>query len=103
MKRLEEYKERLFMNIEKDYSFTVMDENGIETICDTLSVINIEGENPLMVYTDYSLDQDGKFNLYVSKIIKDNDDLKLEKIDDYSIIPEIQKEIERINNQINNN
>lgn len=91
------------MNIDKDYSFTVMDENGNETICDTLSVVSIEGENPLMIYTDYSLDQEGKFNLYVSKIIKDNDDLKLEKIDDYSIIPEIQKEIEKISNQINNN
>lgn len=91
------------MNIDKDYSFTVMDENGNETICDTLSVVSIEGENPLMIYTDYSLDQEGKFNLYVSKIIKDNDDLKLEKIDDYSIIPEIQKEIEKISKQINNN
>lgn len=89
------------MEINEDYSFTVMDENGLETICDTLSVVNIEGENPLIIYTDYSLDKDNKFNLYVSKMIKENDNFKLEKIDDYSIIPEIQKEIEKISNEIN--
>lgn len=89
------------MGINEDYSFTAMDENGIETICDTLSVVNIEGESTLIIYTDYSLDKDNKFNLYVSKVIKENDNFKLEKIDDYSIIPEIQKEIEKISNEIN--
>lgn len=89
------------MEINEDYSFTVMDENGLETICDTLSVVNIEGESPLIIYTDYSLDKDNKFNLYVSKVIKENDNFKLEKIDDYSIISEIQKEIEKISNEIN--
>lgn len=90
------------MNIDKDYEFTVVDDNGIETICDTLSVVNIEGMDPLIIYTDYSLDEESKFNLFVSKVINVDDAIKLERIDDYSVIPEIQKEIYRISNEIQN-
>ena len=91
------------MNIDKDYSFTVSDENGNDVICDTLSVVNIEGENPIIIYTDYSIDEDGKFNLYASKVIKEDENMKLEKIDDITILPEIQKEMEKVLNSIHAN
>ena len=88
------------MNIEEGYSFTVTDENGNETICDTLSVVNIEGENPIVIYTDYSLDNIGNFSLFASKVISDGDYIKLERINDDSILPEVRVEMDKILNNI---
>lgn len=87
-------------NINEEYSFTTINENGMEVICDTLAVINQENDNPIIIYTDYTLDKDKKFNLYVSKVIKNNDNFQLETIDDYQIIPEINQALQKIWNDM---
>jgi hypothetical protein len=91
------------MEINEGYSFTTVDENNRQVICDTLGVVNIEGENPIIIYTDYTLDENQKFNLYVSKIVKEEDHIKLEEIDHYDIIPEIKAKMDQIWNNIQPN
>lgn len=80
--------------INKEYTFTITNDDGIEVLCDTLAII--EQEEPIIIYTDYTLDKDNKFNLYVSKVVKKDDNFILEKIDNYENIPEIQKSLENV-------
>lgn len=81
--------------ISEDYSFTTFDDLGNEVICDTLALIEND-ENPIIVYTDYTMDNNDKFNLYVSQIVASEDGFALETINDYSDIPEIQKTLEKL-------
>ena len=89
------------MNIDNDYSFVVTDEYGNDTICDTLAVVNVEGEKPMVIYTDYSLDEEDKFNLFASRVVEVDGTMQLEKIDDASNIPEIRQEMEKIWSEMN--
>ena len=81
--------------ISKEYSFTTFDDAGHEVICDTLALVD-NGENPIIVYTDYSMDEDNKFNLFVSKIVENDGGFSLEKIDNYEDIPEIQNILNKL-------
>ena len=54
------------MEINEGYSFTTVDENNRQVICDTLGVVNIEGENPIIIYTDYTLDENQKFKITIA-------------------------------------
>lgn len=78
-----------------EYSFTITNDNGIEVVCDTLAVVQ-QNEEPIIIYTDYTLDKDNKFNLYVSKVTLKDDNFILEKINNYENIPEIQKVLNNI-------
>lgn len=78
-----------------EYSFTITNDDGIEVVCDTLAVVQ-QNEEPIIIYTDYTLDKDNKFNLYVSKVTLKDDNFILEKIDNYENIPEIQKTLKNI-------
>ncbi len=81
--------------INEDYSFTITNEYGFEVICDTLALIENE-DNPIIIYTDYTLDKDNKFNVYVSQMIKNGDSFILETINDYDSIPEIRTALDNI-------
>ena len=81
--------------IREDYSFTTYDDLGNEVICDTLALIERDG-NSIIVYTDYTMDVNNKFNLYVSQIIPSEDGYSLETIDNYGDIPEIQKTLQKL-------
>lgn len=81
--------------VREDYSFTTFDDLGNEVICDTLALIE-NGENPIIVYTDYTMDNNNKFNLYVSQIVASGSGFTLETINNYNDIPEIQKTLEKI-------
>ena len=89
------------MNIDNDYSFVVTDEYGNDTICDVLAVVNVEGEKPMVIYTDYSLDEEDRFNLFASRVVEVDGTMQLEKIDDASNIPEIRQEMEKIWSEMN--
>lgn len=78
-----------------EYSFTITNDNGIEVVCDTLAVVQ-QNEEPIIIYTDYTLDKDNKFNLYVSKVTLKDDNFILEKINNYENIPEIQEALKNI-------
>ena len=52
-----------------EYNFTVIDENGNEVICDVISVLQDQKTNELfVVYTDYTTNDKGQFNTYLSKL-----------------------------------
>ena len=78
-----------------EYSFTITNDNGIEVVCDTLAVVQ-QNEEPIIIYTDYTLDKDNKFNLYVSKVTLKDDNFILEKINNYENIPDIQNALNNI-------
>ncbi len=81
--------------INESYSFTIKDANGNEMICDTLALIENDN-NPIVIYTDYTMDNENKFNLYVSKVVQNNEGYTLEAIDNYEDIPEIKKALDEI-------
>lgn len=84
--------------INEEYSFTTTDENGNEVICDTMAML--EKDNvPIIIYTDYSMNAENKFNLYVSKVVSNEGNFYLEKIDNYENLPEIRNAIESIWNE----
>ena len=78
-----------------DFSFTTYDEIGNEVRCDALAVLNTE-DSPVVVYTDYTKDNEDKYNLYASKITKGEYGMELERIDDVNILPEIRNTMEKI-------
>ena len=84
------------MNVNKEYTFKIINDMGLEVMCDTLAVVATEDENPIIIYTDYTVDKDGKFNLFVSKLIGSTDNYTLEKIDNYQNRPEVSNAINKI-------
>lgn len=81
--------------INEDYSFTITNDDGLEVICDTLALIESE-DNPIVIYTDYTLDQNNKFNIFVSQLVSNGDSFSLQTIDNYQNIPEIKKALDQI-------
>lgn len=81
--------------INKDYSFTITNDDGMEIICDTLALIESQ-DNPIVIYTDYTLDDNNKFNVFVSQLVANGDNFSLETIDNYQSIPEIKKALDQI-------
>ena len=81
--------------INEDYSFTTTDNNGNEVKCDTLALIQRE-DYPIIIYTDYTMDNENKFNLFVSQVVPNGEGFTLEMIDNYEDIPDIKKAIDNI-------
>lgn len=84
----------------KDISFTVTNDNGIEIKCDVLAIVNDEENKTYLIYTDYTFNQNNEYNVYVSQVIRDSDGFTLERIENYEMIPEIQKMYEDILKQL---
>ena len=63
----------------EDLSFQTIDENGIEMINDIISVIPNEknSEEPYVVFTDYTLDENDEFIKNYGKLIKEKDNYYL--------------------------
>ena len=73
---------------ENDFSFEIINDDGMQVKCDTLLLITPEiGENidedTYIIYTDYTMDDKNNFNVFISKLVKSGDDFKLEKAADY--------------------
>lgn len=89
--------------IDKDYSFTVINDRGQEVECDTLALIDRKEEelNPLIIYTDNSKGEDNLIKLYVSELIKKDGELILNEIsnEDYEKIPRVREIMEEIWNK----
>ena len=86
--------------IDKDFTFTVTGDDGKEVKCDTMAIINRneEEKNPLIIYTDYTTDEEGKFVLYVSELKKEGEDYVLGKIDEetYKNIPAVREAMQKV-------
>ena len=79
----------------KDLSFDVVNDDGIEVQCDILSIVpNEDNKNePYVVFTDYMLDENDEFVLQFGKVIEENGEYKLQKINDTEIIKEIRSQL----------
>ena len=89
----------------EDYSFEIEDAYGNKIIMNAISFIE-EQENAktYMIYTDNTTDEDNILNLYVSEVIRTEDDeFSLEEVEDYEEIDLITKEMDRIIAQNINN
>ena len=74
-------------NYDDDYSFYITNAAGAEIRCDALGTLQDEEGNCVVIYTDYTLDKDNKFNILASKLVKDGDNIKLESIKDVENYP----------------
>lgn len=92
---------------EKDMSFTIVNDEGLEVKCDTLAIVGPEeGQEffePYIIYTDYTLDNKGLFNIYVAQIQGNGEDFELKPVENYEDIAEIKKELDRIFAEENSN
>ncbi len=80
----------------EDLSFTKINEDGIEMICDILAVVpNPDNkEEPYVIYTDYTLDDKDEFVNSYGKIVSENDEYTLKTVTDKKTIDLINKESE---------
>lgn len=80
------------LNLEN--AFTIFNEQGIEVTCDVIAIIEQEDQNPLIVYTDYSLDENDEFNVFVSELEESGDSYNLIEATNYENIEEVKQSVE---------
>lgn len=84
----------------EEMNFTIVNNDGIEVECDVLSIINDEEDKTYLLYTDYILNDNNEYNVYVSQLIKDEDNFILEEIDNLDLIPGFQEIYEDVKKQL---
>lgn len=82
-------------NINSEYLFSVYNEDGSETKCDAIAVLNDEDLGNIIIYTDYTKNEENKYNVYASKLtIEEDNSTKLEELNEEEInLPKIQEAI----------
>ena len=72
----------------ENLSFDVLDHKGNKIKCDIISVVPNEenDKESYVVFTDYMLDENDEFVMQYGKVIEENGEYTLEKIDDPKII-----------------
>ena len=84
----------------EEMSFTIVNNDGIEVKCDVLSIINDEEDKTYLLYTDYILNDNNEYNVYVSQLIKDEDNFILEEIDNLDLGAGFQEIYEDVKKQL---
>lgn len=94
----------------EDLSFTTTNKDGLEVICDILSVVPnpTNSEEPYVIYTDYTMDDNDEFIKQYGKVIEVEGDYVLKTIEDEKTINLIKQEAEDetvkyVNEQIQEN
>lgn len=76
----------------EDYSFTIINDQGIEVKCDLISIINDnETDQVYVVYTDYLLTKTNKFRILISELVEDEGSYILKDVMDKEKVEEIKK------------
>lgn len=92
-----------------DLSFTIKNKEGLDVICDIVSVVpNEETDEPYVVFTDYMLDENNEFVLQYGKLVKVDEDFVLKVIDDEAIVSLIKEKlqdeiVDYVNKQVQEN
>lgn len=73
----------------EDFSFTVINKEGIEVRCDVFSMITDQDSKIYLLYTDYLLDDNGKFRLLASELVQKKNDFVLQDIKDQNKVDEL--------------
>jgi len=66
----------------EEYSFTVINKEGMEVTCDVLSMITDKDSRIYLLYTDYLLDDNGNFRLLASELVQKKEGFLLQDIED---------------------
>ena len=74
-----------------EYSFTVINKEGMEVTCDVVSMITDENSKIYLLYTDYLLDDNGSFRLLASELVQKKNDFVLQDIEDKEKLNELVK------------
>lgn len=77
--------------MDNEYSFTVINKEGMEVTCDVISMITDEDSKIYLLYTDYLLDDKGNFRLLASELVQEKDDFVLKDIEDKVKLSELVK------------
>lgn len=95
---------------QEDLSFTIKNEQGMEVICDIVSVVpnNENEEEPYVVFTDYMLDENNEFVLQYGKLIKVDGIDVLRTVNDNDVVLYIKSQltdeiVNYVNTQIQDN
>lgn len=72
-----------------EYSFTIINNEGIEVTCDVVSMITDEQSRIYLLYTDYLLDDKGNFRLLASELVQSENDFILKDIGDKEKLKEL--------------
>ena len=73
----------------EEYSFTVINKEGIEVTCDVVSMIADNDSRIYLLYTDYLLDDNGNFRLLASELVQKKNDFILQDIEDKNKLDEL--------------
>lgn len=77
--------------------FEIEDSLGNKKILTAVSFVEDFDNNSIyMIYTDNTYDENNVINLFVSEVVKENDEFHLEDVEDYERIDIITKEMDRI-------
>ena len=94
----------------EDLSFDIINKDGLEVTCDITAVIPNpdSSEEPFVMFTDYTLDQNDNFVTYYGKIIEEEGQSKLLQIEDQETIDKIKElsqdeVVKYVNDQIQDN
>ena len=80
------------MNDIEEYSFTIVNDQGMEVKCDLISIINDNETNQTyVIYTDYLLTKTNKFRVLISELVEKNGDYILQDVKDDEKKEEIKK------------
>ena len=74
----------------EDLNFTITNDMGIEVKCDVLSLINDDQDKTYVIYTDYTMNDENKYNVYASQLINVDGKVVLEEIENTELIPGFQ-------------
>jgi uncharacterized protein YrzB (UPF0473 family) len=75
----------------EEYSFTVINKEGMEVTCDVLSMTADKNNKIYLLYTDYLLDDNGNFRILASELVQKDGDFLLKDIEDIKKLKEIVK------------
>lgn len=79
----------------EDLSFTIKNKEGLDVICDIVSVVpNDDGDEPYVVFTDYLMDENDEFIMQYGKLVKVDDDYVLKVVDDEKVIELIKEKLQ---------
>lgn len=89
--------------MQEKHTFTVMDENGKEVVCETLFTFDSEEtKKSYIVYTDNTTDEDGNVRVYASIFNPEAENTELKPIEterEWKIVETILESIHEENNQ----
>ena len=76
----------------EEYSFTIINDHGMEVKCDLISIINDDKTDQVyLVYTDYLLTKANKFRVLISELVQEEDNFILKDVTNKDKLEQIKQ------------